>query len=96
MEQWEYFVSVISSDSEKQKEWLRNQYPNTRFGKFAPQSLTPVLNEMGAQGWELVECHPYSFGDNQDVMTHTVTGSGSWVGNKFTNNYLCVFKRRKV
>lgn len=95
IEQWEYFTCILNANAEKQKGWLDKNFPTLKLGKFAPQSLIPILNDYGALGWELITFHPYTFGDNQDVMTQTVSGAGTWAGKQYTSMYLCAFKRRK-
>jgi hypothetical protein len=91
------FSTFIDADAKAQSQNLKAMFPDFKgnFGAFSPRALMPVLNDFGEIGWEMIACHPYTVGDNLDVMTHNVAGAGTFVGNKFTHNYFCVFKRRK-
>ena len=98
MEQWEYLTTILEADAKAQLKNLKLLFPNLTgdLKSFAPMALMPVLNEYGAKGWELIVCHPYTFGENADILTHAVTGTQTWMGRQFTHTYFCVFKRRKV
>lgn len=98
MDEWEYYVTVLEARVSKEKsqiapyvKWQPAQLP-----KLSPLSLIPILNELGAAGWELITCHPYTFGENHDIVSYSVTGAKTWQGVQYTNQYLCVFKRRKI
>ena len=98
MEEWEYYVTVLEARIEKEQKQIASyvKWNPSQLPKFSPLSLIPVLNEIGASGWELISCHPYTFGENHDIVTYSVTGAKTWQGLQYTNKYLCVFKRRKV
>ena len=53
------------------------------------RSLLPLLDERGAQGWELVQMLPINVGDNGDI-SYASRAAGTWM-----YTYLCVFKRPK-
>jgi hypothetical protein len=72
---------------------------------FVPQALIPVLNERGAEGWELISIQPVEVNPGHEPQTigrdpsktidwyrSAASGSGGW----WTHAYLCVMKRRVV
>ena len=94
-EVWEYYALFLPADVSHERE-LQQIFPNVRILKFDPVALIPQLNAYGKAGWELVVCHPYTIGENADVLTHNTSGAQTWTGRQFTHMYFCVFKRRKV
>jgi hypothetical protein len=89
MDQWEYWPTYIEASATKTeiKEFLKSKVPGLKKpAKFMAESMMPQLNEMGAQGWELVHMEPVpALGKRGDVLF----GSREW-----SNVYFCVFKRR--
>ncbi|HLI70742.1 MAG TPA: hypothetical protein VKV19_13365 [Ktedonobacteraceae bacterium] len=83
--QWEHYIEYIAADARKPqvKDFLTLYFHGERVPKYVAQATIPRLNELGAQGWELVHMQPVFLGSNGEV---TSTGSG-------TNIYFCVFKR---
>jgi hypothetical protein len=57
---------------------------------FVPEALVAVLNERGAQGWELVSIQPVTVEPGHDPpYAMGVQGTNWW-----SHAYLCVMKRR--
>lgn len=93
MQKWEYLTCFLSAEANNQKEYLKKRWPEqTYFAKHAPQSLIPMLDNYGDEGWELISMQPVALGQNEDVKTHTGTG-GSGGRDTWVSSYLCVFKR---
>ncbi len=92
MEQWEYLPIHIEAqaNTKEMKEFLKRQMPDVKkFPRYMPQAMMPELNELGAQGWELVHMEPIArVGNKADVYFN---GADS----KWSNVYFCVFKRKK-
>lgn len=88
MEKWEYWPTYLEARANKTeiKEFLKAKVPDLQKpAKFMVESVMPQLNEMGAQGWELVHMEPVpALGKRGDVLL----GSREW-----SNVYFCVFKR---
>ncbi|MHB0878532.1 MAG: DUF4177 domain-containing protein [Anaerolineae bacterium] len=49
----------------------------------------PALDELGAQGWELVSLQPVLLGRDHEI-------DWNHVGRLFSHTYLATLKRRKV
>ena len=88
-EQWEYLIVTLWANAEVCQDFLQQAWPGQYFPKFAPQTLMPLLDDYGAQGWELVAMEPVIIGDNGDIL------KGGHALSPWTNQYLCAFKRRK-
>lgn len=90
-EKWEYTVEILRAhrDNKGAKEYLQNRWPDFKLAKFAPETLIPVLNSRGRDGWELVSFESVLLGDNGDVCYRD-----GHPGDKYSNTYLCTFKRR--
>jgi len=88
-EQWEHHIEYIHADADRQRAFLQELHPGRSFPIYAVQATLPRLNELGEQGWELVQMQPVFVGDNGDIL---ITG-GDW--KRWTSTYFCVFKRRK-
>lgn len=84
MQKWEYLTVLV--DSKVDTSQVRKDDLGRKTFQFNPIGLLPVLNPLGADGWELISAHPYSVGENDDVLTHQAI-------KIFTHTYLCVFKR---
>ena len=93
-EEWEYLTLFLDADTATMEKELKQRFPKQRISRFSLLALMPQLNEYGKEGWELIACHPYTIGDNGDVLTHAFTQMGTMAGRQFTHTYLCVFKRR--
>ncbi len=92
-EQWEHLIVTLRANAEDQQDFLQQAWPEQSFPRYAPQALMPLLNEYGAQGWELVAMEPVITGVNGDIWMggySSVSTASPW-----TNQYLCAFKRRK-
>lgn len=92
MVQWEYLSLFLEANFPAHEKELRAMYPNERMSQFTPRALVPEMNKLGAEGWELILCHPYSAGGNADILTHRTSPSNN---STWTNLYFCVFKRLK-
>lgn len=92
-EQWEYLTLFLEADLKPYKAELQSRFPNQPLGKFTPRALIPQLDELGAQGWELVTCHPYATGRNSDIVLFRGVGL---TGGVWTHVYFCVLKRSKA
>ncbi len=88
-EYWEYLTEVIEADAKAQAEYLARLAPSVSFSKYAVQATMPRLNQLGSEGWELLQMQPVMIGTNADVLLTDVSGMS------YTHKYLCVFKRRK-
>jgi hypothetical protein len=88
MQSWEYHVTLLYADAEKQRAYLYQRWPNYRPDKNAPEALIPALNDMGAGGWEVISIQPVLAGKNSDILIHSGTDPNHW-----SAWYLCAFKR---
>lgn len=90
MPQWEYLSLYLDAEVTGREKELAALFPGEKFGAYTPRALVPQLNALGAQGWELISCFPYSVGSTADILTHRTspTNNSTW-----THAYLCVFKR---
>lgn len=87
MERWQYKTAVLAADisNDGAQATIGDLFPGRQPPKHTPETLMPLLNEFGEDGWELVSLEPIVM-----VEDHRVTTSGR------TNLYLAVFKRRKA
>lgn len=92
MERWEYLTKFVRADANATgvKEFFQQYRPNWKNPPpYAPEAMMPELDDLGAQGWELVHMEPVArVGSKGDVF---FTGAS----NEWSNTYFCVFKRRK-
>ncbi|NWG17969.1 MAG: hypothetical protein HXY41_15195 [Chloroflexi bacterium] len=90
MEQWEYLTTIIRADAGNKdvQEQIKRRWPNLkRVPRYAPEAMTRQLDDLGAQGWELVSMEPVRrVGRKGDILF----GDPGW-----SNAYFCVLKRRK-
>jgi len=84
---WEHYLELLEADAQQQPEFIQQFYPSDSVPRYALQSLLPRLNQLGEQGWEIVQIQPVMLGKNGDVL---INGAMS---EKWTRTYLCVFKR---
>ena len=92
-EKWEYLTQFVwaSIDNQGAQEYMQRTWPNREPAKYAPETMIPKLNSLGAQGWELVHMEPIgAVGKNRDVGFVAGEAMPRW-----SNAYFCVFKRRK-
>lgn len=91
MEQWEYLPTFIEANakSKEMREFLKTRFPDTKKPpRYMVEAMLPELNELGAQGWELVHMEPVAgVGGKGDVLFET--------SHRWSNVYFCVFKRRR-
>lgn len=85
MKQWEYLTVTLEANVAQWPVPISDDLPTEPPTKFAPGSLMPRLNELGAKGWELVSFEPVMAGRNGDVALPS--------GGPYARHYLCVFKR---
>ena len=83
---WEYRTFLLSAEKTKQTPEQLKKLPS-----YDPQLLEPYLNQLGAEGWELVSLTPHLIGDNHDIGF----GIAGAAGTRWTHIYLCVAKRPK-
>ena len=88
-EQWEHYIEYIRADTQQQQTFMREHYQQPSFHRYDVRATLPRLNELGTQGWELVHMQPVLVGEHGDICISR-GDARTW-----TNNYLCVFKRRK-
>lgn len=89
MEQWEYLTLFLQARANTR---ATRDFIKTRFRKkaraFSPESMIPKLDELGAEGWELVHMEPVArVGGKEDVLFDN--------DYRWSNTYFCAFKRRK-
>lgn len=96
-ETWEYMTRFVRAhiDNPGAREFLKETFPNwTDPPKFAPETMMPLLNKLGAKGWELVHMEPVrAVGKNDDVLFQS---GGDIASRDWSNTYFCVFKRKIV
>ncbi len=101
MQQWEYLTGFWVADVDKVPSDVFSSYWD-RYGqgkpnKYAPQSLMPQFDQLGAAGWELIHIDPVVPGSNSDIQVpgSQFTYKGTGGGGGWTRTYFCVFKRPK-
>ncbi len=91
MDQWEYLPTFIEANANKKavKQYIKERLPDVkRPPRHMPESMMPQLNELGAEGWELIHMEPVrAVGRKRDVLFESF-------GRRWSNVYFCVFKRR--
>ena len=89
MQKWEYRTTFVwaSIEQEGVMEYLSQRDPSARPPKYTPEATELYLNQLGAEGWELVHMEPVLVGKNYDVK-FLAAGMDEW-----THCYFCVFKR---
>lgn len=91
MDQWEYLPTYLEANASKKevKQFLKNRLDVKRPSRYMPEAMMPQLNELGAQGWELVHMEPVArVGKKGDVLFANI-------GRHWSNVYFCVFKRMR-
>jgi hypothetical protein len=79
------YIATDAKDAQT-KDFLATYFPRRHFPRFAVESALKRIDELGAQGWELVHMEPVDLGENGDIRI----GGGQVL---WTNTYFCVFKR---
>jgi hypothetical protein len=102
--QWEHHIEYITAEAyitEKQgkglfassnsypKSFMVNYYTGKELPLYAVEAIIPRLDELGTQGWELVQMQPVIVGNNGDIRVGFADIS------HWTHTYLCTFKRPK-
>lgn len=88
-EQWEYLTRFIKAEatSKEIKEYLKDRLDTKRPPRYAPEAMIPELNQLGKEGWELVQMEPVArVGRKGNIL---FTGEG----RRWSNVFFCVFKR---
>jgi len=88
MEQWEYLTLFVQAKAttKESRQFIQDNF-DKKPKRFSPESMIPELNQLGDAGWELVHMEPVPrVGGKEDIQFDRF----SW-----SNNYFCVFKRRK-
>ena len=90
-EAWEYQCRFIEANIESKgaSEYLHARWPNWKVPQHTPQTMDPELNNLGRDGWELIQITPVVALANGDVQ---LTGNEA---SAKTNVYFAVFKRKK-
>lgn len=86
MQTSEYLVLLLEADIKQADEYLQANFPNQKFERYSPTALSPKLNAVASDGWELVSLQPVFTGGNDDIAAMAAAG-------RFTHTYLCTFKR---
>jgi hypothetical protein len=87
MERWEYTTTVLAADinTDDVRATTDDLFRGRKPPKPTPETLIPLLNAFGEDGWELVSLeHISAAGDHRGAA------------GRATNLYLAVFKRRKL
>lgn len=104
MQTWEYIALHLESDKEKIKveesskrkiaDVIKRVWndDNSKYSSYSPFALTPLLDALGADGWEMVSMQPLVVGSNADVTLPVSSAAVSTIPH-WTHHYLCVFKR---
>jgi hypothetical protein len=90
-EKWQYYTTFLYADAESQRDFLQGRWPDWQPPKYTPESMIPELDELGADGWELVHMEPVGGVGKRGDVSFT-RGYGSMT--VWSNTYFCVFKRR--
>ncbi|MCA9914121.1 MAG: hypothetical protein KC496_12265 [Anaerolineae bacterium] len=88
MEQWEYLTLILKAqaNTKETRQFIKDAF-DKKPKQYSPEAMIPELNRLGEVGWELVHMEPVPrVGGKEDIQFDRF----SW-----SNNYFCVFKRRK-
>ena len=76
VERWEYHTTLLHADAEQRRDFLEGRWPDWRAPKYAAESMIPDLDQLGADGWELVHMEPVGgVGKHGDVSFTRSQGS---------------------
>ncbi|MBZ0297342.1 MAG: DUF4177 domain-containing protein [Anaerolineae bacterium] len=93
MPQWEYLTTFVEANArpKEKREFLKRRFPGkNKHPRYTPESMMPELDQLGAEGWELIHMEPVAqVGGKGDIL---FKGSGS----RWSHSYFCVFKRMKL
>jgi hypothetical protein len=92
-EKWQYYTTFLYADAERQRDFLQGKWPDWQPPQYTPESMIPELDELGAEGWELVHMEPVGGVGKKGDVSFT-RGYGSMT--VWSNAYFCVFKRRRA
>jgi hypothetical protein len=92
-EQWQYYTTFLYADAERQRDFLEGRWPSGQLPKYAAESMIPELDELGAEGWELVHMEPVGGVGKKGDVSFT-RGYGTMT--VWSNAYFCVFKRPRA
>ncbi len=69
---WEYRSIILSAQAHdpETRAYLQKIWPGWEPPRHAPQALIPKLNDMGAEGWELVSMEPVYLDEDASVLIH--------------------------
>jgi hypothetical protein len=87
MEQWEYLTRFVEARATKKevKTFIKENF-DKKARRHSPESMIPELNQLGAEGWEIIHMEPVPrVGGKEDVQFDQY----SW-----SNTYFIVAKRR--
>ncbi len=90
-EKWEYLPMYLEAQvkSKDMRAYLKQRFDVKSPPKYMVESMAPIMNELGEEGWELVHMEPVArLRGKGDVMFPGAMRTWS-------NVYFCVFKRRK-
>ena len=78
MEKWEGMTELLwaTLDQRGVKEFLQSKWPSWKPQKYSPEIMVKRINELGAEGWELVSLTPVHIGGQHDVLIATGGGGG--------------------
>ncbi len=90
MDRWEYRTAIIEADADDAdtQGYMERYWHDEKRPRYSPEALMPALDELGAQGWELVTLQPVLLGHDQEI-------DWNHVGRLFSHTYLAALKRRK-
>jgi len=83
-DKWEYYSAILSSYEDKEKA------KQAGVKEFHPVFLNSILNQWGEKGWELIHIQPVHLTGDHMIQLDNVRGA------QCTNQYHCIFKRRKL
>ena len=90
-EKWEYLTRFVEAEAtDKQiKAYIKDTF-DKKPKKYSPESMIPQLNQLGAEGWEVISMTPVAeVGGKEDIL---ITGDE----RKWSHVFFCVFKRRRA
>jgi hypothetical protein len=49
-DKWEYHTTILYADAEQRRDFLEGRWPDWNPPKYAPESMIPDLDRLGAEG----------------------------------------------
>ncbi len=83
-------MALLPADAQTEQAFFAQMMPHEKPLPYDFRALIPQLNQRGMDGWELVTLVPVHMGINGDMR---IGGDTNFDG-RWTNTYLCTFKRR--